>query len=648
MTGITAALVAALTGFSVMSLELAAVRLFAPHFGDSAYVWTNVIGVMLIALALGASIGGRLADPGRCAARVGRLLLIAGLATAVVPLCASALGALLLPEDLALDRASAALWRGSLVATLIAFAPPVLLAGTATPLLVTALAQAGVGVGRASGLVATWGTLGSLCGTFATTHWLVPGLGSRATVWCCAALLIAAALAVRPGRGRALALLLPIGLSLVPLGPLRAVAAPAELLAEVESRYQFLQVVRHPGSGAVAAVTELKINEGLDSFHSVRIDGTPWTGGRYYDWHAVMPWIAGDGARPENLRALSLGAAAGTFERVLAHAHPGLWIDSVEIDPEVTRLGREHFGAFGGRGAVHPGLDGRVFVNRAKGTWHLILVDAYERQVYVPAHLASVEFFTILHERLEPGGVVSVNAGGRTFDDPVVEALAATMARVFGEAWAFRVPSSRNFVLAARRGAAFDPTVLGEVRTEDPVLGGLLAAAGRPEAWRRFRDSEGAPVLRDDLPFLDAVQDEALARELDDPDPLPIAGDQPVPQVETLVHAAAGHGDWEQVLTIARTATAPSGYLRLLVGDARWRLHDIGGALAEYLAADRLEVDPELRATLRQRTAAAREQLAAFDAARSVGRRNGWLVLVGAGWLGGIALAVLRSAGGGR
>ena len=52
-----AAVVAALTGAAVMALELTAVRLMAPHFGDSAYVWTNVIGVILVAMALGAFLG---------------------------------------------------------------------------------------------------------------------------------------------------------------------------------------------------------------------------------------------------------------------------------------------------------------------------------------------------------------------------------------------------------------------------------------------------------------------------------------------------------------------------------------------------------------------------------------------------------------
>ena len=69
----------------------------------------------------------------------------------------------------------------------------------------------------------------------------------------------------------------------------------------------------------------------------------------------------------------------------------------------------------------------------------MVLVDAYERQIYIPAHVASRQFFDAVHSVLQPGGVVSVNSGGKTFDDPVVRALASTMAHVFGESIAFRV-----------------------------------------------------------------------------------------------------------------------------------------------------------------------------------------------------------------
>ena len=44
-----------------MIVELAAVRLLAPWFGTSLVVWTNVIAVVLLALAAGYWIGARLA-----------------------------------------------------------------------------------------------------------------------------------------------------------------------------------------------------------------------------------------------------------------------------------------------------------------------------------------------------------------------------------------------------------------------------------------------------------------------------------------------------------------------------------------------------------------------------------------------------------
>ena len=52
---------AILSGAGVTALEMAAVRLFAPYFGYSIYVWGTTIGVVLAAMVAGYAIGGRLA-----------------------------------------------------------------------------------------------------------------------------------------------------------------------------------------------------------------------------------------------------------------------------------------------------------------------------------------------------------------------------------------------------------------------------------------------------------------------------------------------------------------------------------------------------------------------------------------------------------
>ena len=276
LSPVVATAVAALTGFAVMALELTAVRLLAPHFGQSAYVWTNVIGVILVALALGAFLGGRMADQEHGRQRLCTLLVFAGLVTCAVPLWSWWLGQGLLPQDLPLDAAMGALVRGSLVATMLLFAPPILLIGCVTPMLVKLLVTQHGRVGGACGLVSAMSTMGSLVGTFAATHALVPYLGSRVTVWVCAAALIVSGLLCRATPVRAAALLPLLVLPFLDLGNMRGVDKGEELLREVESAYQYLQVVVR-GDSERGRSSILKINEGLDSFHSVSFHDTPYT-----------------------------------------------------------------------------------------------------------------------------------------------------------------------------------------------------------------------------------------------------------------------------------------------------------------------------------------------------------------------------------
>lgn len=628
-----AAAAAFLAGFGCMAAELAAVRVLAPHFGDSAYVWTNVIGVILAAMAAGAWLGGRAASTGDARAKAMRLALVAGPWIAASPWLAGDVGGWLLPADLPLDAAMPAMVRGSLVATLLLFAAPMAAIGALSPLLVTAVVRAGGAVGSAAGGIAAAGTIGSLLGTFLATHLLVPVFGCRAAMAAAGAALALAGvlLAAAPRRSLAAGLAaLCVASIALPRGPLRAALPGDRLVAEVESRMQYLQVVR---SERAPARTRLRINEGLDSFHSLAIEGSCFTGGAYYDWHALAPLLAGDGRRPTPLRALSLGDAAGTLRLVYGAVHPETTVDAVDVDPATMALGDAHFPgakAAGQRFAV----DGRVFLARASGSWDVIHVDAYAHQVYIPAHLASVEFFRAAKARLTSGGVLACNVGALRRDDPVLVRIADTMASVFGHASALMVPNSRNALLVARNGAPPQPAALGAF-----AFGGeRFAASADDEAWRRivahaasatwFAPGVGLQPLVDDRPALDALLARSYVHRRDAGAALAPSGTATAEEAELAAFQARQRGDWPEVIAAVTASRAATAYLRELTGDARWAMRELRAALAEYDAALALSPAADAAARLREKRGYVVDELAPVARAEDVASRNGWLQVV--------------------
>ena len=127
MTRLAYLLVSATSGFTILALEFAAVRQMAPSFGQSHYVWANVIGLILLALTVGYALGGRLAE--RSAS--GKPLFVAyGIVAAWSALAAfqgPALGAALIPEGLPTEGGLPLGFMGCLIATLVLYVPPAIL-----------------------------------------------------------------------------------------------------------------------------------------------------------------------------------------------------------------------------------------------------------------------------------------------------------------------------------------------------------------------------------------------------------------------------------------------------------------------------------------------------------------------------------------
>lgn len=506
-----------------MVVELAAARMLTPCFGQTIFVWTNVIGVILASIAAGNYVGGRMADASASFKPLFILLSAAGFLSLAAPWLLRWTADAFLGEDLQLEEAFSLLVKGSFCTTVIVFAPPVFLLGMILPFVIKAAAANYGAVGRASGTIYAASTLGSITGTFLTTYCLVELLGSRGTFYAAGLflILIAGAGFFLFGRGAGkwgggVLVIAAAGLHFFcpEAGGFSESAVTRKgdrIVWEKESRYQYITVVE---SGDAPGTFFLRVNEGLDSFQSIYIDGQILTDGQYYDYFTLLPLLAGKGSAGD---VLIIGLAAGTIARQYAFffgSRGGLQIDGVEIDPLVIEAGRRYMDLSMADPflKIYSDVDGRVFLDAVEKRYDVIVADAYSEKIHIPFHLATKEFFQSAYDRLKPGGVFGLNVSGFDRSDPVVEAVANTASLVFGSVSLARVPLGRNYMLYAVKGKGHVPPSDCDPSLLPPGLVPLLEKIGTYGLTRRVAHDPRLPILTDDRAPLEMMCDRDLVR----------------------------------------------------------------------------------------------------------------------------------------
>ena len=167
-------------GMSVMAVELGASRLMAPYFSSSQIVWTVIIGVIMIAMALGNVWGGRTADKKPSPDKLYGRLLLAAVWIALIPFAGRYMiaGISLL---LAVFITKNFLVWAALFACLAVFAFPCVLLGTVTPSLVKYSVSSLDDNGKTVGELGALNTIGSIIGTFLPTFVTIPAVGTAVT-----------------------------------------------------------------------------------------------------------------------------------------------------------------------------------------------------------------------------------------------------------------------------------------------------------------------------------------------------------------------------------------------------------------------------------------------------------------------------------
>jgi spermidine synthase len=478
-------------GGSSIGTELAMSRLLAPYFGTSTFIWANLIGLTLAFLAIGYTIGGRLADRNPS---LDTMLIIAGLAgfsVTLIPVIAKPI--LRLSVD-AFDDLNVGVFFGSFFASLLLLAIPMLLFGCISPFAIRLRTENIRSSGETAGNIYALSTVGSIAGSFLPVLVLIPLVGTRATFLIMGAtLMVLSLVGLVIGRGgRRIAL---VGLLLVASFGIHASTSAGDikppyrgvLIEEAESEYNYIQVLDDDGRILLA------LNDG-HAIHSIYDPNSVLTGGPW-DYFLLAPTMAG--VSPE--RALIVGLAGGTSAHSLLATYPGLTIDGVEIDPKVLELAEEYFALNDPRLETFA-EDGRYFLETSDEMYDLVALDAY-RQPYIPFHLATEEYFALVADHLSEDGVVVVNVGRSETDFRLVDALSATLGAVFPSVWLVDVQGYDNTMVIASQQQITLAQIEARLRSTTPGSNQqIVAAEVFANGNLRMNSADDAPYTDDRAP----------------------------------------------------------------------------------------------------------------------------------------------------
>lgn len=503
MSALMLMLVVFIGGASVMTVEMSASRLLAPYFGTSLFIWANLIGLVMVYLALGYWLGGKLADRYPRASVLYTITAIAGLAVALIPVLSRPILSWSLTG---FAEVSVGIFYGSLIGVILLFSVPLLLLGFVSPFAIRLRSHGVASAGGTAGQVSAISTLGSILGTFGSTFLLIPYIGTAATLYLAAAVMLVFSMLglLSIGNSRqaavsALMLLAVIGLAL--FAPRGLIKPPdrGQLIYEKESAYNYIQVVQE------GKKVSLMMNEGR-AIHSVYDPDNLLTGGPW-DYWTIAPYFS-QGFQPSDYKSMAMiGSAAGTASYIISKVYGDIPMDGVEIDPEIVNIGRRYFALDTLPSVTTYVQDGRTFLQTdgKDKKWTVVGIDAY-RQPYIPFHLTTVEFFQEVKNRLTPDGAVMINAG-RTFNDTrLVEALANTMLQVYPNVYVIDVPTLANSMVIGTAGPSrLENFAENAARVDNPILKQIFDVSQQKGNIREVKPDAAKLVFTDDKAPIEEV-----------------------------------------------------------------------------------------------------------------------------------------------
>jgi len=499
-----------LTGASVLVVEVLAVRVLSPYYGNTIFTVSSVISVVLLALSAGYYAGGSLADRHPSLRWFFSVILISG----VVLLAFQVGGTLLLPRFSGLFS----LEIGPLVSAAFLFLLPALFLGMVSPFAVKlqSICAPSHGVGRVAGEVFFWSTLGSITGSLLAGFVLIPTMGIDRILVATGVMLVALGFVPLAFlRVRRTTLAATAGTSALVIGALLYAHARTgdAFLYRTDGVYQRITIYDREQLGRPARFLLLDRSEsGAMFLDTADPTDLAYDYTKYYALYKIFT--------PDVHRALVLGGGAYSIPKALLRELPAAQVDVAEIEPSLFDLAKQYFRVVDDPRLHNHIEDGRRFLQDASVPYDLIFGDVYYSYFAVPPHFTTQEFFALARARLAPGGVFIANMiGDLSRRQPsMIMAELRTFRTVFPNSYFFAVESPektgviQNITLAGYKSdRRVDVRSPEATRHADPLIRFLQYKV--LDVDRRYELS-AYPVLTDAYAPVEYLTARVLARSL--------------------------------------------------------------------------------------------------------------------------------------
>jgi spermidine synthase len=476
------------SGMTALGAEVVWTRLLALMLGATVYAFSLILAVFLLGLGIGSGIGSVLvrsiksprAALGRC-----QLLLMGGIAWAGLSLVQ------ILPYWPASRAMTAAPARQFLVdfakSAVVAF-PAACLWGASFPLALAAVVSRRQDPGRLVGSVYAANTIGAIFGALGTSLLIIGWLGTHGAQRAMIALTAAGALLImttaasmesgkRGSRARAglrialmsiLAIWVAAAIRPVP-GLVVAYGRNASRFAEVAGEFLYV------GEGMNSSLAVSRLSSGVLNYHNA---GKIQASSEIRDMRLQRMLGHLTTLVPEHPRSvLVIGCGAGVTAGAVSIDPAVEHVTIAEIERLVPQVVSAYFSRQNFDVIRNPKVrleidDARHYVMTTREKFDAITSDPFDPWVKGAATLYTKEFFDLLKQHLNPGGVVTVFVQLYQSNVEAVKSQFATFFEVFpnGTVW-----------LNTDQGEGYDVVLLGQVEPTRVDLELMQQRLSRPE-----------------------------------------------------------------------------------------------------------------------------------------------------------------------